>query len=81
LERVLGVLAQDAGLTCLAKSERSASFISTGKLGSKWVVMARHPETLGSLMYDPSWLQPPPHMKTRLWTDDYASVFSVFNWR
>jgi hypothetical protein len=81
LERVLGRLAQDAGLTCLAKSEGSSSFVSTGKLGSKWVVMARRPDTLGSLMYDPSWLQPPPHLKTRLWTDDYASVFSVFDWR
>jgi SAM-dependent methyltransferase len=81
LERVLGVLAQDAGLTCLAKAERSTGFTSTGKLSSKWVVMARHPATLGRLMYDPSWLQPPPHLKTGLWTDDYASVFSVFDWR
>jgi hypothetical protein len=81
LERVLGVLAQDAGLTCLAKSESVGSFAATGKLGSKWVVMARNPATLGRLMYDPQWLKPPPHLKTRLWTDDYASVFSVFDWR
>jgi len=81
LERVLGVLAQDAGLTCLAKSEDVKSFLATGKLGSKWVVMARSPSTLLSLYSDSSWLQPPPHLKTRLWTDDYASVFSVFDWR
>ena len=24
---------------------------------------------------------PPPHLQARLWTDDYASVFSVFIWR
>ncbi|HUI05942.1 MAG TPA: fused MFS/spermidine synthase [Verrucomicrobiae bacterium] len=81
LERVVGVLAQDAGLTCLAKGESSPSFLTTGKLSSKWAILARNPATLGSLMYDPSWLQPPPHLKTRLWTDDYASIFSVFDWR
>ena len=81
LERVLGVLAQNAGLICLAKGESSPSFLTTGKLSSKWVVMARSPATLGRLMFDPKWLQPPPHLKTKLWTDDYASVFSVFDWR
>jgi hypothetical protein len=81
LERVLAVLSQDAGLVCLAKSERVGSFVATGKLGSRWVVMARNPATLGRLMYDSEWLQPPPRLKTKLWTDDYASVFDVFDWR
>ncbi len=81
LERVLGALAQDAGLVCLAQSENLPGVAATGKLGSKWVIMARDPASLGKLMRDPRWLQPPLHLKSRLWTDDDTSVFSVFVWR
>jgi SAM-dependent methyltransferase len=84
LERVLGVLAQDAGLACVVQSESvggTGELLATGKIASKWVVMARDPATLGNLIRDPRWQQPPPRLKTALWTDDYASVFSVFIWR
>jgi hypothetical protein len=84
LERVLGALAQDAGLVCLVQSDPTTGpteFLTTGRIGSKWVVMARDPATLGDLMHNARWLQPPPRLRTRLWTDDYASVFSVFIWR
>jgi hypothetical protein len=83
LERVLAVLAQDAGLTCVVQSESvggTGELLATGKIASKWVVMARDPATLGDLMHDPRWVQPPPRLRTRLWTDDYTSVFSVFIW-
>jgi len=36
---------------------------------------------LAGLTCDPRWQRPPPHLQARLWTDDYASVFSVFIWR
>jgi SAM-dependent methyltransferase len=84
LERVLGALAQDAGLVCVIQNESGggeAELLATGKISSKWVVMARHPETLAGLTRDPRWQRPPPHLQARLWTDDYASVFSVFIWR
>jgi hypothetical protein len=83
LERILGVLAQDAGLICLIQNDAAAGpteFLTTGKINSKWVVMARDPAALGDLMHDARWVQPPPRLRTRLWTDDYASVFSVFIW-
>ena len=83
LERILGVLAQDAGLICLIQNDAAAGpteFLTTGKINSKWVVMARDPAALGDLMHDARWVRPPPRLRTRLWTDDYASVFSVFIW-
>ncbi len=84
LERVLGVLAQNASLTCVIQNESGGGegeLLATGKISSKWVVMARRPETLALLTRDPRWQRPPPHLQSRLWTDDYASVFSVFMWR
>jgi SAM-dependent methyltransferase len=84
LERVLGALAQNAGLACVIQNESGGGqeeMVATGKISSKWVVMARRPETLAGLTRDPRWQRPPPHLRTRLWTDDYASVFSVFMWR
>lgn len=84
LERVLGVLAQNAGLACVIQNESGGGegeLLATGKISSKWVVMARRPETLAGLIRDPRWQRPPPHLQARLWTDDYASVFSVFIWR
>jgi SAM-dependent methyltransferase len=84
LERVLGVLAQDAGLSCVIQNESGGGdneLLATGKIPSKWLVMARHPETLAKLASDQLWQRPPPHLRARLWTDDYASVFSVFIWR
>jgi SAM-dependent methyltransferase len=84
LERVLGVLAQDAGLACVIQNESGgdeAELLATGKISSKWMVMARHPETLSGLIGDQRWQRPPPHLQARLWTDDYASVFSVFIWQ
>jgi len=83
LERVLGVLAQDAGLKCFVQSESGGSLgelLATGKIASKWVVMARRPSTLATLSRDPRWQQPPANLRSRLWTDDYASIFSVFIW-
>jgi SAM-dependent methyltransferase len=84
LERVLGVLAQNAGLSCVIQNESGGGegeLLATGKISSKWVVMARRSETLAGLIRDPRWQRPPPHLRARLWTDDYASVFSVFIWR
>jgi hypothetical protein len=84
LERVLAALAQDSGLTCVVQSESvkdaMGELLAAGKISSKWVVMARQPATVAKLRYDPRWQQPPPRLHARLWTDDYASVFSVFIW-
>ncbi len=83
LERVFAVLAQDAHLACLVQADPPSGpneLLQTGKIASKWVVMARDRATLGPLVNDPRWKSPPPHLKSPPWTDDYASVFSVFMW-
>jgi SAM-dependent methyltransferase len=84
LERVLAALAQDSGLACVVQGESvknaMGELLATGKISSKWVVMARQPAALATLRHDPRWQQPPPRLQARLWTDDYASVFSVFIW-
>jgi hypothetical protein len=83
LESVLANLARDAGLFALCRRDSAATedFNRTGKLSSTWVIMARDPAMLGNLVYDTRWQQPQPRVQTRLWTDDYASVFSVWSWR
>jgi hypothetical protein len=85
LERVLGALAQDAGLACLVSAgdddPATDEPFSEGMFASKWMVLARDPTTLAQLQSVPGWEAPPPRLKTRPWTDDYASVFSVFRWR
>ena len=84
LEGVLAVLAQNAGLACVIQSESGGGqgeLLAAGKMASKWMVLARHPETLAGLTRDSRWQSPPPHLsEKRLWTDDYASVFRVFLW-
>ena len=81
LERVVAVLARDAGLVCLLQSDPDGDLLATGKTPSKWAVMAGNPASLGSLPADPRWVHPPERLRHPLWTDDYASVFSVFMWR
>ena len=84
LERVVAALAQDANLACLIQFDNQVSpneLLQSGRIASKWVVMARDRATLGKLVNDPRWQTPPPLRNTRMWTDDYASVFSVFMWQ
>lgn len=83
LEPVLAGLARDAGLFALHghDSFTPEDFKRTGRLASRWVVMAHGPARLGSLASDSRWRQPQPRGQARLWTDDYASLFSVWNWR
>jgi hypothetical protein len=78
LQKVLGNIARDAGLVALV--EYDTSDIQAGKLPSRWVVMGRSKEDLGTLTGDPRWmpLNGDPH--TRVWTDDYSSVLTIFNW-
>ncbi len=78
LQKVLGNVANDAGLIALAEYDTTG--IQAGKLPSRWVVMARSRDDLGTLIGDPRWmlLKDDPH--TRVWTDDYSSILSIFNW-
>ena len=75
---MLGNVANDAGLVALV--ENDTANIQEGKFPSLWVVMARNKDDLGKLNGDARWIPLKGDPRTRLWTDDYSSVLTVFNW-
>lgn len=84
LKPVLTRLAQDAGLLALASrdSVTPQDFQRAGKLYSSWVVMTRNLPYLRMLAADHRWEPPSLQDGVGVWTDDYASLFSVFKiWR
>ena len=78
LQKVLGNVASDAGLVALVENDMTD--IQAGKLPSRWVVMARSKDDLGKLIGDPRWIPLERDPRTRVWTDDYSSILTVFNW-
>ena len=81
LEPVLAALASDAGLTCRVQLQKSAGSenLPRGALGSSWAVMSRTEQSLGPLLIDERWQIPDQNRNNPVWTDDYASILSV--WR
>src|SRR5207244_3182766 len=59
LEPVLADLARDAGLAALIRGDDvTPTERARGKLASRWAVMARRPDDLGSLVTDARWAPP-----------------------
>jgi hypothetical protein len=83
LQPVLAALAADAGLVGLAETDEriSDADLNRGSLPSVWVVIGRSTNDLGKLVDDSRWkpLLGPPGSK--VWTDDFSSVMSVFKWK
>ncbi|HET7697971.1 MAG TPA: fused MFS/spermidine synthase [Vicinamibacterales bacterium] len=78
LSPVLGRLAADQGLAVLRQSEpATAGSLAEGKFPSEWMVIARSPADLGSLVNDPRWQPPVVRAGTPLWTDDFSNILSV----
>ena len=82
LQSVLGAVAKDAGLTCLAEDDTkfTETDIRNGKFPSHWVVMARKKSDLGILARDPRWAVVAARPGARIWRDDYSSVLRALNW-
>ncbi len=83
LTPVLAALAQDAGLSALVLDDGvvSEAEAARGKTASKWLVMARDEEALRDLSRDPRAARPQAAASGKVWTDDFSSLLSVFNWR
>jgi spermidine synthase len=85
LEPVLANLARDAAepLTCWIQDDRDVSDQEkrAGKWRSVWVVMAAAPADLASLVPGGRWQPARPRADLRVWTDDYANLFSVLQLR
>jgi len=50
------------------------------KAPSTWAVMARRPSDLSQLAEDRRWKPLSATPGTRLWTDDFSNIVSVFKW-
>ena len=82
LQPVLGTVAKDAGLSCLAEDDNKVSEtdIRNGKFPSRWSVMARTKDDLGILARDPRWVSQAARPGARVWRDDFSSVLRALNW-
>ena len=83
LHDVLGNLAQDAGLFCLANDDRVITEAETreGKFASWWVVMAHAADDLQVLRSDPRWRELPASPDSRVWTDDFSNIVSILRFK
>lgn len=81
LEPVLASLAQDSGLISRTQDDAYVELdeAEQGKINSKWMVMARTPADLGSLVSDPKWLPARTRPEMPVWTDDFSSLLSVLS--
>ena len=86
--RVLGGVAAECGLIAATCGLIAAEWIGpsdpvgTGPehMASTWIVMARRPEDLGSIIGNPAWDPLPPDRRS-VWTDDHSSLLGVLNWQ
>jgi hypothetical protein len=80
LEPVLGNLAPDAGLPCIARTDTTLSEeeLASGKTGSIWVLVALTPSAVppGLDRWRPARGRP----DLGVWTDSHASALSVLRW-
>jgi hypothetical protein len=74
LKPVLGALAGDSGLTALVRLDLDDD-AAVGHGKSEWLVMAREPSTLQTLIADQRWQRPPSGRA--VWTDDYSNIVTV----
>ena len=77
---VIGNLAEHFQLEAIINTDTEPP-TKYGKFPSTWVVLARHPEDLGSLRNNSHWLPLPPKPGMRLWTDNYSNILGIFNWQ
>jgi hypothetical protein len=83
LEPVVGAIARAAGLIARTRSDDVIGPAErlAGKVESQWVVMARRPQDLGALLYEPLWKAPASPPDLAPWTDNFASLLTAFHWR
>jgi spermidine synthase len=83
LEPVLANLAHDAGLYCVIQYDEVVSTLGSelgGKVSSKYALMVRDREDLGSLCLDNRWVQARRLDSIGVWTDSYSSILAILKW-
>jgi hypothetical protein len=84
LEPVLANLARDAGLYCVIQYDEVISNPGTelgGKVSSKYALMVRDIDDLGSLVDDDRWVQARRLDSIGVWTDSYSSILTILKWQ
>jgi spermidine synthase len=78
---VLANLARDAGLVAVGWGDIDLhpEAIRSGKIPSRWVVLARRREDLGALASDARWIPLAP-TQARVWSDDFSNLLGVYRW-
>jgi len=82
LQPLLGDLARDAGLACVAQDDLDLSDAEqlSGKSQSRWVLLAHSADDLGPLAYDARWRPVPRRESRTVWTDDFSNPVALFKW-
>jgi len=82
LEPLLAALAGEEGLVCFVRDDTNLSQQeeAMGKLPARFVAMARRPEDLRPLIFDPRWTKVTADPAFSVWTDRYSSILSVIAW-
>ena len=81
----LGTLAADAHLACFIEEDTTLTQaqVDAGKLGSRWVVMARRQADVSNLIRNTGslarWVANPAQPRAAVWTDDYSNLLSLMH--
>ena len=83
LAPIVANIARDCGVPCriYRDDDVSEEEEDEGKLTSAWMILARQPDHLGSLLDDPKWEVVPHRPDLPLWTDDFSNIMAVLDWR
>jgi hypothetical protein len=83
LQPVVASLAEDAGLICLIEWDTriSQAQAKNGTYKSVWAIMGRNSNDLGKLVADSRWKPSVAKPGSKVWTDDFSSVISIFKWK
>jgi len=80
---VCSALASDARCVGMYQTDSTITpqEAAAGKCASQWVLVARTTAALAAQSNDPRWKPLSPTPGTRVWTDDFSNILSVFRWR
>ncbi|MDQ3644807.1 MAG: fused MFS/spermidine synthase, partial [Actinomycetota bacterium] len=80
LEPVLGNLADDARMACVAREDRASAKDGLPETeGSDWVVMSRHTRDLRAVAPDRRWHDCGRSPDSAPWTDDYSNLLGALD--
>ncbi len=80
LHPVISRTATELGLTGRVAHKPPIDGDRYASMGSHWVILARHQETIERLALDQIWQPLPADDGGRVWTDDYSNILETIRW-